>query len=260
MVSSDMYVKGPVTMPASKPRRTSDHPATNAVKVWPLSTDDGYDVPPMMLSEREREVLEYLAEGYTYVSIGHRMNISPHTVDTYLRRIRKKTGAVHRSQLTVIAMALGRSDVDASRRSCGPSAPPHGERVGDERVTGATATPERSATTDRQATVERLTRLWGDTAVRTALAAWDFGRVSALMRERVPLSRDEMCALTGLRRERLTALEAGRRGLTDTEQISRFLTGLRFPWNFVPMPLAAHPCPADGCTRRLTHGTCHGIS
>ncbi|MEK8173710.1 helix-turn-helix transcriptional regulator [Streptomyces sp. M19] len=46
-----------------------------------------------LLSTREIEVLGHLAEGHTYTSIARRMHLSPHTVDTYLRRIRGKAGS-----------------------------------------------------------------------------------------------------------------------------------------------------------------------
>jgi DNA-binding CsgD family transcriptional regulator len=60
------------------------------------------------LSDREREVLSYLAEGYTYLSIARRLDLSPHTVDTYLRRIRGKTGASNRAHLMILALAVSR--------------------------------------------------------------------------------------------------------------------------------------------------------
>jgi DNA-binding CsgD family transcriptional regulator len=44
------------------------------------------------LSLREEEVLAHLAQGLTYSQIGRRMGITASTVDTYLRRIRAKTG------------------------------------------------------------------------------------------------------------------------------------------------------------------------
>ncbi|MER7970953.1 helix-turn-helix transcriptional regulator [Streptomyces sp. NPDC096080] len=58
------------------------------------------------LSDREREVLAHLADGLTYASIARRMNLSPHTVDTYLRRIRAKTKARNRVHLLRLAFAL----------------------------------------------------------------------------------------------------------------------------------------------------------
>jgi DNA-binding CsgD family transcriptional regulator len=54
-------------------------------------------------SRRELEVLELLVEGATYAAIARRLQLSPHTVDTYLRRIRAKTGATNQVQLTLVA-------------------------------------------------------------------------------------------------------------------------------------------------------------
>ncbi|MFF4119269.1 response regulator transcription factor [Streptomyces sp. NPDC001714] len=58
------------------------------------------------LSVREREVLRHLADGLTYTSIARRMDLSPHTVDTYLRRIRDKSGARSRVGLLRLAIAV----------------------------------------------------------------------------------------------------------------------------------------------------------
>ncbi|MER6441348.1 helix-turn-helix transcriptional regulator [Streptomyces sp. NPDC001185] len=63
------------------------------------------------LSNREREVLSYLAEGYTYSSIARRLSLSPHTVDTYLRRIRGKTGINNRAHLMILALEVSKSVV-----------------------------------------------------------------------------------------------------------------------------------------------------
>jgi DNA-binding CsgD family transcriptional regulator len=56
---------------------------------------------------REREILVQLSSGATYQAIAHRMGLSPHTVDTYLRRLRGKTGTTNRTQLAVLATQLG---------------------------------------------------------------------------------------------------------------------------------------------------------
>ncbi|MFE7777031.1 response regulator transcription factor [Streptomyces sp. NPDC057445] len=58
------------------------------------------------LTAREREVLHHVVDGLTYTSIARRMGLSPHTVDTYVRRIRAKTGTANRTQLAVLAMTL----------------------------------------------------------------------------------------------------------------------------------------------------------
>ncbi|MER5640777.1 helix-turn-helix transcriptional regulator [Kitasatospora sp. NPDC002227] len=58
------------------------------------------------LSRRESEVLALLARGATYAAIARDLRLSPHTVDTYLRRIRAKTGATGQVQLTLLAYRL----------------------------------------------------------------------------------------------------------------------------------------------------------
>ncbi|MBI0375690.1 helix-turn-helix transcriptional regulator [Streptomyces albiflaviniger] len=70
--------------------------------------------PLDLLSDREREVLDRVLEGHTYPSVARALGLSPHTVDTYMRRIRAKTGATHRLQLLRLAMA------DALETGSGP--------------------------------------------------------------------------------------------------------------------------------------------
>jgi DNA-binding CsgD family transcriptional regulator len=64
------------------------------------------------LSPREREVLGHFATGFTYAQIANRLGISPHTVDTYLRRVREKTGAGSGAELTRLAVVLEMLDGD----------------------------------------------------------------------------------------------------------------------------------------------------
>ncbi|CUW26862.1 hypothetical protein GTW30_07955 [Streptomyces sp. SID7810] len=52
------------------------------------------------LTVRERQVLRHLAAGLTQRQVARRLQISPHTVDTYVRRIRKKTGPGNKAYLT----------------------------------------------------------------------------------------------------------------------------------------------------------------
>ncbi|MEV1025606.1 helix-turn-helix transcriptional regulator [Streptomyces sp. NPDC050264] len=75
---------------------------------------------PASLSNRERETLGHLADGLTYASIARRMNLSPHTVDTYLRRIREKTGARNRIHLLRLAIALSETHEETPLPAGGP--------------------------------------------------------------------------------------------------------------------------------------------
>ena len=70
-------------------------------------------MPSPDFSPREREVLASLCDGETYPSIARRLGISRHTVATYVRRLRSKTGAVSRAQRVVAAVRCGVFDVHA---------------------------------------------------------------------------------------------------------------------------------------------------
>jgi two-component system, NarL family, response regulator NreC len=59
------------------------------------------------LSEREREVLQLAAAGYTSREIGDRLIISPRTVDTYRHRAMEKLGLDQRSDLVKFALRAG---------------------------------------------------------------------------------------------------------------------------------------------------------
>ncbi|MFD9791553.1 response regulator transcription factor [Streptomyces sp. NPDC059070] len=56
---------------------------------------------------REREILAQLPDGTTYQAIAHSLGLSRHTVDTYIRRLRGKTGTANRTELAVLAAQLG---------------------------------------------------------------------------------------------------------------------------------------------------------
>jgi two-component system response regulator NreC len=59
---------------------------------------------PEILSERERQVLELTARGFTSREIGEQLSLSPRTVETYRERIMEKLGLEHRSQLVEYAL------------------------------------------------------------------------------------------------------------------------------------------------------------
>lgn len=59
------------------------------------------------LSEREKQVLRQISRGLTHGQIATRLGISPHTVDTYVKRIRAKLGVGNKAELTRAAL-LGR--------------------------------------------------------------------------------------------------------------------------------------------------------
>ncbi|HYN80005.1 MAG TPA: response regulator transcription factor [Gemmatimonadaceae bacterium] len=59
------------------------------------------------LTERERDVLRYVAGGFSAPEIGEKLFISPKTVDTYKQRINEKLGLAHRSDYVDFALKLG---------------------------------------------------------------------------------------------------------------------------------------------------------
>ena len=104
-------------------RRESGERVVGAVQavtsggVWPGESDvpDGdCQTPPVTvrhqvsdchLSEREDQVLRQIAHGLTHGQIATRLGISPHTVDTYVKRIRAKLGVGNKAELTRVALA-----------------------------------------------------------------------------------------------------------------------------------------------------------
>lgn len=59
------------------------------------------------LTDREKDVLRYVAQGFSAPEIGGKLFISPKTVDTYKQRINEKLGLAHRSDYVALALKLG---------------------------------------------------------------------------------------------------------------------------------------------------------
>jgi DNA-binding NarL/FixJ family response regulator len=62
------------------------------------------DLAGRALSTRESQVLTHIAHGLTHSQIASRLRISPHTVDTYVKRIRAKLGIGNKAELTRFAL------------------------------------------------------------------------------------------------------------------------------------------------------------
>jgi DNA-binding NarL/FixJ family response regulator len=58
------------------------------------------------LTQRERDVLKFVAQGFSAPEIGEKLFISPKTVDTYKQRIQEKLGLAHRSDYVQLALKL----------------------------------------------------------------------------------------------------------------------------------------------------------
>jgi len=63
-----------------------------------------HDMFNQHLSEREEQVLRQIARGLTHGQIATRLGISPHTVDTYVKRIRAKLEVGNKAELTRVAL------------------------------------------------------------------------------------------------------------------------------------------------------------
>jgi DNA-binding NarL/FixJ family response regulator len=73
-----------------------------------------------LLTEREREVLRLIAEGYSAPDIGQQLAISAKTVDTYKQRITDKIGVAGRPEYVRFALRVGlltASHADSSHAS-----------------------------------------------------------------------------------------------------------------------------------------------
>lgn len=67
------------------------------------------------LTNREIQVLALVVSGETYRNIARSLEISTHTVDTYIRRLRGKLGAANRTQLVVMALRRKELPFDIDR-------------------------------------------------------------------------------------------------------------------------------------------------
>jgi DNA-binding NarL/FixJ family response regulator len=66
--------------------------------------DDPARHPPHGLSPRELQVLTCIAQGRTHYQVARILGISPHTVDTYVKRARSKLGLGNKADLTRLVM------------------------------------------------------------------------------------------------------------------------------------------------------------
>lgn len=77
-------------------------PATSGVVVDGLKSGDG-KLPHRILSEREMQVMLYLAAGGTVTEVAERLALSVKTVSTYRSRILEKMGLSNNAQITQYA-------------------------------------------------------------------------------------------------------------------------------------------------------------
>ena len=92
--------------------RPDPGPATSVTV--PAARHAPADRPASLLSAREREIIALLAGGASNAKIAETLFVTPNTVRTHLDRIRDKTGARNRAELTRYAIQAGIEPVDPS--------------------------------------------------------------------------------------------------------------------------------------------------
>ncbi len=81
------------------------HPRLGAL----MATEDG-DSDSVVLSEREREVVRLIANGYTNPEIAEQMNVAERTVKTYRARAIEKLGFSSRAEITAYVRRVGMAE------------------------------------------------------------------------------------------------------------------------------------------------------
>lgn len=73
------------------------------------TVNPGFDYSSLHLSERENMVLGLMLAEFSRKNIAHVLNISPKTVDSYLGRLKEKTGSLSKNKLLKIASNFQRN-------------------------------------------------------------------------------------------------------------------------------------------------------
>ncbi len=64
----------------------------------------GFNCEPVHLTEREQEIITYIAEGFTNTEIAERLFLSPHTVNTHRKNIMQKLGVKNTAAVVMYAV------------------------------------------------------------------------------------------------------------------------------------------------------------
>jgi two-component system response regulator NreC len=82
------------------------HPRLGAL----MATGEGGATDGVVLSEREREVVRLIANGYTNSEIAEKLNVAERTVKTYRARAIEKLGFSSRAEITAYVRRIGLAD------------------------------------------------------------------------------------------------------------------------------------------------------
>jgi DNA-binding CsgD family transcriptional regulator len=75
--------------------------------LWNRRRTDRRATTPHVLTDREREVVQRIAEGDTTGVIAEQLFISPTTVETHVRKAMARLGAKNRAHLIALALSSG---------------------------------------------------------------------------------------------------------------------------------------------------------
>jgi len=75
-----------------------------------MATGDDGGTDGVALSEREREVVKLIANGYTNPEIAEKLNVAERTVKTYRARAIEKLGFSSRAEITAYVRRVGLAD------------------------------------------------------------------------------------------------------------------------------------------------------
>ena len=82
------------------------HPRLGAL----MATGEESSADSVALSEREREVVRLIANGYTNPEIAEQLNVAERTVKTYRARAIEKLGFSSRAEITAYVRRIGLAD------------------------------------------------------------------------------------------------------------------------------------------------------
>lgn len=96
-------------MSSSDPTQTASMRARDVMIVFALEEPHA----PPVLTQRERDVVRWSAEGKTAEDTGAILGISPHTVGEHLKNIRRKLGTLNGAHTVAVAIRRGELQLDA---------------------------------------------------------------------------------------------------------------------------------------------------
>ena len=91
---------------APEPAVATDSPATSPAK-QNKPQERPQNLPHVSLTDRENEVLLWVARGFTLPEIGVQLNLSRHTIADYVKQIYRKLNVSSRAEAALEAQRLG---------------------------------------------------------------------------------------------------------------------------------------------------------